>query len=411
MFNFSESEEQKRMIEQANDIMEKYVYPNEKYMVPHRGLPAEILKPLQQIVIEKGLWAVHLPKAVGGMGQGFVTLGLLSEVIGQSPIGPYVFGSMAPDAGNGEILWQAATEEQKEKYLIPLANGDIRSCFGMTEPEVSGSDPTTLQGKAMKDGNEWVINAHKWYTTGAVGAAFCIVMVVTDPEAESHRRTSLFIVDTDNPGFEIVREVPVLGDHYVGGHCEVRFNDCRVPESAMLGKRGEGFKLAQLRLGPGRITHAMRWLGVARRSLNEMMNYAIKQKDGDKTLADSQTIQNFIADSEAEIQASRLLTMQAAWKMDQGDQSRKEVSLIKLYGAQVLNNVVDRAIQVLGTYGLTPNTPLEGFYREARAARIYDGADEVHRMVVARQILKEFKAKERVHEPVTISKERRSNGN
>lgn len=404
LLNFSESEEQKRMIEQANEIMEKYVYPNEKYKVPHRGLPEEILKPLQQIVKEKGLWAGHLPKEIGGMGQGFVTLGLLSEVIGQSPIGPYVFGSMAPDAGNGEILVSAATEEQKEKYLRPLANGDIRSCFGMTEPEVSGSDPTTLQGKAVKDGNEWVINAHKWYTTGAVGSSFCIAMVVTDLEEEPHRRTSLFIVDTDNPGFEIVREVPVLGDHYVGGHCEIRFNDCRVPEKAMLGKRGEGFKLAQLRLGPGRITHAMRWLGVARRSVNEMMAYALKQKDGDKTLADSQTIQNFIADSEAEIQASRLLTLQAAWKMDQGDQSRKEVSLIKLYGAQVLNNVVDRAIQVLGTYGLTPNTPLEGLYREARAARIYDGADEVHRMVVARQLLKEFKAKEKVNEPVPISK-------
>lgn len=404
MLHFSESEEQKRMIELAAEIMEEHVFPNEKYMVPHRGLPSEILKPLQQIVKEKGLWAGHLPKEVGGMGQGFVSLGLLSEVIGQSPIGPYVFGSMAPDAGNGEILWHAATEEQKEKYLIPLANGDVRSCFGMTEPEVSGSDPTTLQGTAVKDGDEWVINTHKWFTTGAVGSAFCIAMVVTDPHANPHNRTSLFIVDTNNPGFEVVREVPVLGDHYVGGHCEVRFNNCRVPAEAMLGNRGEGFKLAQLRLGPGRITHAMRWLGVARRSMNEMMKYALNQKDGDKTLADSQTVQNFIADSEAEIQASRLLTLQAAWKMDQGDQARKEVSLIKLYGAQVLNNVVDRAIQVLGTYGLTPNTPLEGLYREARAARIYDGADEVHRMVVARQLLKEFKAKEGLNERPAVTK-------
>jgi acyl-CoA dehydrogenase len=404
MFNFDESEEQKRMLAEATEIMEKYVYPNEKYMVPHRGLPGEVLKPLQQIVKEKGLWAAHLPKEAGGMGKGFVSLGLLSEVIGQSPIGPYVFGSMAPDAGNGEILWHAATAEQKEKYLQPLADGEIRSCFGMTEPEVSGSDPTTLQGKAVKEGNEWVINAHKWYTTGAVGATFCIAMVVTDPEDEKHKRTSLFIVDTDNPGFEIVREVPVLGDHYPGGHCEVRFNDCRVPEKNMLGKRGEGFKLAQLRLGPGRITHAMRWLGVARRALNEMIAFSLKKKDGDKTLADSQTIQNFIADSEAEIQAARLLTLQAAWKMDQGDPARKEVSLIKFYGANVLNNVLDRAIQTLGMYGLTPNTQLEGLYREARAARIYDGADEVHRMVVARQALKEFKAKEQLNETVSIPK-------
>lgn len=394
MFEFTESDEQKRMIAEAEEIMEKYVFPNEKYMVPHRGLPDEILKPLQQIVKEKGLWAAHLPKEYGGMGKGFVSLGLLSEVIGQSPIGPYVFGSMAPDAGNGEILVHAATEEQKEKYLRPLANGDIRSCFGMTEPEVSGSDPTTLQGRAELDGDEWVINAHKWYTTGAVGASFCIVMVVTDPDADKHKRTSLFIVDTDNPGFEIVREVPVLGDHYPGGHCEVRFNDCRIPKENILGPRGEGFRLAQLRLGPGRITHAMRWLGVARRALNELIAFALEKKVGGRTLADDQIIQNFIADSEAEIQASRLLTLQAAWKMDQGDEARKEVSLIKFYGAKVLNNVLDRAIQTMGMFGLKPENMLEGLYREARAARIYDGADEVHRMVVARQALREFQAKE-----------------
>lgn len=404
MLHFTESEEQRRMLDEASEIMEKYVYPNEKYMVPHRGLPKEILKPLQQIVKEKGLWAAHLPIEMGGMGQGFVSLGLLSEVIGQSPIGPYVFGSMAPDAGNGEILLHAATEEQKRKYLQPLADGDIRSCFGMTEPEVSGSDPTTLQGKAVKEGNEWVINAHKWYTTGAVGASFCIAMVVTDPDADKHHRTSLFVVETDNPGFEIVREVPVLGDHYPGGHCEVRFNDCRVPEEAILGKRGEGFRLAQLRLGPGRITHAMRWLGVARRAVNEMIAFSLNKKDGNKTLADSQTIQNFIAESEAEIQASRLLTLQAAWKMDMGDEARKEVSLIKFYGANVLNRILDRAIETLGMYGLTAKTQLEGLYREARAARIYDGADEVHRMIVARQVLKEFKEKERLNESAAISK-------
>ncbi|WP_342431406.1 acyl-CoA dehydrogenase family protein [Neobacillus sp. FSL H8-0543] len=404
MFNFTESEEQRRMLDDATEIMKKYVFPNEKYMVPHRGLPGEILKPLQQIVKEKGLWAGHLPKEFGGIGMGFVSLGLLSEVIGQSPIGPYVFGSMAPDAGNGEILVHAASEEQKEKYLRPLANYEIRSCFAMTEPEVSGSDPRTLLGTAVQDGDEWVINAHKWYTTGAEGAAFAIAMVVTDPDAEPHQRTSLFIVETDNPGFEIVREVPVMGDHYPGGHCEVRFNDCRIPAKNLLGKRGEGFKLAQLRLGPGRITHAMRWLGVARRSLNEMIVYSLTKKDGEKTLADSQTIQNYIADSEAEIQASRLLTLQAAWKMDQGDQARKEVSLIKFYGAQMLNNVLDRAIQTLGMYGVSQNTPLEGLLREARAARIYDGADEVHRMVVARQVLKEFKLKERLNEPTAVPK-------
>ncbi|MEI2400893.1 acyl-CoA dehydrogenase family protein [Paenibacillus phytohabitans] len=404
MLNFTESNEQKIMIAEATEIMEKYVYKNEKYMIPHRGLPQEILKPLQQIVKERGLWAAHLPKEFGGMGQGFVSLGLLSEVIGQSPIGPYVFGSMAPDAGNGEILLHAATDKQKEKYLKPLADGEIRSCFGMTEPEVSGSDPTMLQGRAVKEGNKWVINAHKWYTTGAVGSSFCIVMVVTDPDAEKHKRTSLFIVDTENPGFEIVREVPVLGDHYPGGHCEVLFNNCIVPEENMLGKRGDGFKLAQLRLGPGRITHAMRWLGVARRALDELITYSVNKKDGDQSLADSQIIQNFIADSEAEIQAFRLLTLQTAWKMDLGEEVRKEISIIKFYGAKVLNNVLDRAIQTLGKHGLKPNLQLEGLYREARAARIYDGADEVHRMVVARQVLKEYKEKEKSNEAIAIQK-------
>ncbi|KQU27090.1 acyl-CoA dehydrogenase [Bacillus sp. Leaf13] len=391
MFDFSPSEEQADMLAKAEEIMKVHVFPNEKYMVPHRGLPSEILKPLQEEVKKQGLWAGHLSKELGGMGMGFLSLGLLSEVIGKSPIGPYVFGSMAPDAGNGEILWHAATDEQKGKYLIPLANGDIRSCFAMTEPEVSGSDPRMLLGRAVKEGDEWIINAHKWYTTGAVGAAFAIVMVVTDPDAAPHNRASMFIVETDNPGYKIVREVPVMGDHYPGGHCETRFTNCRVHESKILGKRGEGFQLAQLRLGPGRITHAMRWLGVSQRALNIMIEYAMEKTVGEKTLADDQLIQNFIADSAAEIQAARLMTLQAAWRMDQGEQARNEISLVKFYGANVLLNVLDRSMQALGLLGLTHDQLLEGLYREARAARIYDGADEVHRMVVARNLIKQKK--------------------
>jgi len=392
MFDFSPTKEQQEMIDKATAFMDEFVYPNEKYMVPHRGLPNDILKPLQQKIKDLGLWAGHLPKDVGGMGMGFVSLGLLSEIIGRSPIAPYIFGSMAPNAGNSEILWQVATEEQKQKYLIPLANGEINSCFAMTEPEVSGSDPTMLQATAVQDGDEWVINAHKWFTTGAIGSSFSIVMVKTDPDAPKHEQYSMFLVDADNPGFEIVREVPVMGDHFAGGHCEVRYTDCRVPAGNMLGKRGEGFKLAQYRLGPGRITHAMRWIGVAKRSLDLMVDYALKRETRGKRLADFQTIQNFIADSAAEIDAARLLTLHAAWKMDQGDQARKEISIIKFYGAKVLHDVIDRAIQVHGALGITADTPLEGFYREARAARIYDGADEVHRMVVARQVIKAYQA-------------------
>jgi acyl-CoA dehydrogenase len=390
MFHFSPSAEQEEMVKKATAFMEEYVYPNEKHMVPHRGLPEEILKPLQQKVKDMGLWAAHLPKEAGGAGLGLVSLGLLSEVVGRSPIGPYIFGSMAPDAGNGEILWHAGTEEQKRKYLYPLANGEIRSCFAMTEPEVSGSDPRLLQATAVLDGDEWVINAHKWFTTGALGSSFSIVVAKTDPDAPPHKQFSLFIVENENPGFEIVREIPVIGDHFTGGHCEVRYTNCRVPKENLLGARGEGFKLAQIRLGTGRITHAMRWIGIAKRSLDLMIGYSLKRETRGSRLADYQSIQNFIADSAVEIEAFRLMTLKAAWLMDQGDEARKEISAIKYFGAKVLHDVIDRAIQVHGALGVTGDTPLEGFYREARTARIYDGPDEVHRMVVARSLIKEY---------------------
>ncbi|WP_209124893.1 acyl-CoA dehydrogenase family protein [Alkalihalobacillus sp. BA299] len=390
MYDFSPSTEQKDLLRKATAFMNNYVYPNEKYMLPHRGIPENILKPLQEKVKELGMWAAHLPKEAGGTDMGFVSLGLLSEIIGRSPIAPYIFGSMAPDSGNSEILWHAATQEQKEKYLKPLVNGDIRSYFAMTEPEVSGSDPRMLRGKAELENGEWVINASKWFSTGASGAAFSIVMVVTDPSAPPHKRMSLFLVDSNTPGCEIIREVDVMGDHMVGGHCEVRFTNCRIPLENMLGNRGDGFKLAQLRLGPGRITHAMRWLGVAKRSLEILIEYASTSKKNGTPLSKDQTIQNFIADSMTEIQAARLLTLQAAWKMDQCDEARTDISMIKLYGAQMVNNVLDRAIQVLGMYGLSRDTPLEGLFREARAARIYDGPDEIHRMVIAKQAIKEY---------------------
>ncbi|WP_223813662.1 acyl-CoA dehydrogenase family protein [Geobacillus zalihae] len=241
MYSFRPSAEQQNMIEKAGAFMEEYVYPNERHFVPHRGLPEEILKPLQQKVKEMGLWAAHMPKEAGGAGLGFVSLALLSEITGRSPAGPYVFGCMAPDAGNAEILWHAGTEEQKRKYLYPLVNGDIRSCFAMTEPEVSGSDPKQLRSTAVLDRDEWVINAHKWFTTGAVGSSFSIVLVKTDPDAPPHRQFSLLIVEHDNPGFEIVREIPVIGDHFAGGHCEVRYTNCRVPKENLLGPRGAGW--------------------------------------------------------------------------------------------------------------------------------------------------------------------------
>ena len=265
----------------------------------------------------------------------------------------------------------------------------------MTEPEVSGSDPTMLLARAKRQGDSFVINGHKWFTTGAFGASFSIVMAMTDPDAPPHERFSMFIVDADNSGFEVIREVPVMGEQMVGGHCEVRYTDCKVPLDSMLGRRGEGFKLAQLRLGPGRITHAMRWIGVASRCLDLMVEFAGDHTANGEKLSLSQAIQNLIADSATEIEASRLMTLHAAWKMDKGEQARKEISMIKYYGANVLQRVIDRAIEVFGSYGLTSDTPLEAFFREARAARIYDGADEVHRMVVGKQILKTFQSNRR----------------
>jgi alkylation response protein AidB-like acyl-CoA dehydrogenase len=324
------------------------------------------------------------------MGIGFVGQALINEIVGRSVFAPRLFGNAAPDAGNAELLLIAATAEQKEKFLRPLAEGAVRSCFAMTEPEVAGSDPTGLRTAAIREGEEWVINGHKWFTSGAIGSAFAIVMAVTDTAADSHARASMILVPTETPGFKIVRAVPVMGSGGVGGHCEIRLENCRVPAGNLLGDLGQGFKLAQARLGPGRIQHCMRWIGAAQRSLEMMCTYALKRHSFGEPLAKKQTVQNWIADSAAEINAARLMTLHAAWKLDRGDDARIEISLIKFFGARVLHDVIDRAIQVHGALGYSKDTPLEMFYRDARAARIYDGPDEVHRQVVAQRILKTF---------------------
>ena len=396
MYDFSPSPEQARVLVRVGELMDELVYPHEAQFVPHRGLPHDLLKQLQARVKAEGLWAAHLPAAAGGLGMGNVTLGLINEQLGRSPIAPRVFGTSAPDTGNTEILWMAATAAQKRRYFEPLVADQVRSCIAMTEPEVSGSDPTTIKTTAVRDGDSWVINGHKWFITNANGAAFAIVFAITDPEAPAHRRASMFIVDTDTPGYEFVREVPVMGDQSEGGHCELRFVNCRVPADSMLGERGGGFALAQARLGPGRITHCMRWIGVAQRAFELMLARATERETRGQKLANFQTIQNWIADSAAEIHGFRLMTLHAAWKMDHEQDSRTEISMIKFVGARVLHDVLDRAIQVHGALGFSQDSPLEGWYREARAARIYDGPDEVHRMVVARQILRAFRPKSEV---------------
>jgi acyl-CoA dehydrogenase len=372
-------------------FMDQHVYPNENQIVEDEGIPIELERELQEKVKAQGLCAPHLPKEWGGMGIGFIGQALVNEIIGRSVIGPRIFGNAAPDAGNAELLLIAATPEQKEQYLRPLASGEVRSCFAMTEPEVSGSDPTGLRTSATREGDEWVINGHKWFISGAIGSAFAIVMAVTDGNADPYSRASMILVPTNTAGFNIIRAVGVMGSGGVGGHCEIRFENCRVAAGNLLGEKGKGFKLAQARLGPGRIQHCMRWVGAAQRSFEMMCRYSLKRESFGEPLAKKQTIQNWIADSAAEINAARLMTLNAAWKMDRGEDARVEISLIKFYGARVLNDVIDRAIQVHGALGYSKDTPLEMFYRDARAARIYDGPDEVHRQVVAQRILQSFK--------------------
>jgi alkylation response protein AidB-like acyl-CoA dehydrogenase len=306
--------------------------------------------------------------------------------------GQLVFGCQAPDAGNGEILHHFGTPEQRERWLAPLVGGEVRSFFSMTEPEVPGSDPTTLRTRAVRDGDDWVIDGHKWFSSGAEGAAFGIVMAVTDPDESPHRRMSQIIVPVDTPGFEIVRPIVVMGHagHGWSTHCEVRYTGVRVPVANTLGEPGDGFRIAQKRLGPGRIHHVMRWLGQMQRAFDLLCSRALEREAFGGPLADKQTVQNWIADSAAEIQACRLMTLDAAHKIDAGDEARVEVSTIKFYAARVLEDVIDRAIQVHGALGLTDETPLAKMAQNARGGRIYDGPDEVHRMVVARRILKAF---------------------
>jgi acyl-CoA dehydrogenase len=377
---------------QVSAFMEEHVYPNERALAREDEAADALVRELQQEAKAAGLWAPHLPPEAGGSGSGFIEYAYLNEEIGRSTYAQLVFGCQAPDAGNAEILHLYGTEAQRERFLRPLVSGATRSFFGMTEPEVSGSDPTGLQGRAVRDGGEWVIDAHKWFSSGADGAGFGIVMVVTEPDAEPHRRASMIIVPTETPGYELVRRIPVMGHEGRGWgtHCETRFTGVRVPLENVLGEPGDGFRIAQKRLGPGRIHHVMRWLGQMQRAFDLMCAYSLERKTFGEPLADKQTIQNWIAESAAEIQACRLMTMQAAQRIDEGDEARVEISLLKFYAARVLNEVIDRAIQAHGGLGVTDDTPLAVMYRMARAARIYDGPDEVHKMVVARRILRSY---------------------
>ena len=385
--------------ERIREFMDAHVYPNEAEAL---GALDEEVRPdsdavYPQILVEirdrardDGLWNLFMPDSEHGVGLTNWEYGVLCEEMGRSPaIAPMAFNCSAPDTGNSEILAEHGTPEQKQRWLEPLLDGRIRSCFSMTEPEVSGSDPTTLQTRAELDGDQWVINGHKWFTSGAVGAAVAIVMVVTDPEAHRYARASMILVPTDAPGFDLVRPVPVMGHDGGPGHCEIRYADCRVPADSLLGPRQAGFVIAQDRLGPGRIHHCMRAIGTCERAIEMMCARANSREAFGGKLADKQFVQDFIAKSRIETDQARLLTLNAAWRMDTygKKEARREISMIKVVAANVVMDVLDRAIQVHGSLGMSDDTPLAGMWRFSRMLKVADGPDEVHKMVIARREL------------------------
>jgi len=375
---------------------------------------ADVVMPAEAVVFEKGfaaaseelgelrakckaagLWGPQLPHELGGLGLGLVEHGLVSERLGRSPLGHYAFGCQAPDAGNIEILHKYGSAEQQARWLEPLARGEIRSCFSMTEPENPGSNPTLLSCQAHKDGDSYVVDGHKWFTSSADGAAFAIVMAVTNPEAPPHSRASMIIVPTDTPGFDRVRNIKIMGDEGTGygTHAEIWYRNARVPQTNRLGPEGSGFLIAQERLGPGRIHHCMRWIGICERVFDTMCRHITRRKiDEEKTLATRQIAQAWVAEARAEIEASRLMVLHAAWTIEKKGFSaaRDQVSLIKFYVANVMLQLVDRAIQLHGALGITSDTILAHYYVHERGARIYDGPDEVHKMVVAKRILARY---------------------
>jgi len=362
------------------------VIPLEPLLEAGGEAAAKAMAELKARAKELGLWALGHPAEIGGGGLPFMDFVYMNEVIGRSWYGQQAVGSISMQ--DSIMLHRYGSQMQQERWLRPLVDGDIYPSVGLTEPEVAGSDPTLMRTTAVLDGDEWVINGHKWFTSGANIAAFTTVFCETEPQQQKHAKFSSIIVPTDTPGYRIERVVPTMGST-LGGHCEVRLDNVRVPRENLLGGRGQGFVIAQKRLGPGRIFHCMRWLGQAQRAFELMCEYAKVRYAHGSMLAEKGEIQRYVAESAAEIQAARLMTLDAARLMDAGDEARVQISLIKFWGARMLHNVIDRAIQVHGALGVTSDTPLEHMYREARFARIYDGPDEVHRMVVARQLLKD----------------------
>jgi alkylation response protein AidB-like acyl-CoA dehydrogenase len=392
--DFTESPRVAALRATLREFMQKEVYPLEPALL-HDGFVSllPLLKEKRERAKQTGLWAAHLPEEHGGAGLALTEFAHMSEELGRSPLGHYLFNVQAPDVGNMEVLLEFGTPAQQARFLAPLIRGEIRSCFTMTEPEFAGSNPIWLGTTARREAGEWVLRGHKWFASSAEGAAFAVCMAITNPEAEPHRRASMILVPTGTPGFEIVGNLSVMGHR--GGdwasHAEVSYHDARVPLDHLLGLEGAGFVLAQQRLGPGRIHHCMRWIGICERAFDLMCAHAAaRELEPGVRLGSKQMVQQWIAESRAEIHAARLMVLHAAWRIEQDGASaaREEISLIKFTVARTLQRVLDRAIQTLGGLGLTDDTPLAFWYAHERAARIYDGADEVHIESVARRILR-----------------------
>ena len=388
------------LLSKIHEFLRAEVYPLEQEFLrrPFREL-LPTLNARREQVKALGLWSPHLPEEYGGLGLKLYEFAHVIEELGRTPIGHYLFNCQAPDIGNMEVLMTHATAEQKQLYLWPLIRGEVRSCFSMTEPEHPGSNPAWMSTSAVKDGADYVINGHKWFTSSAEGASFAIVMAITDSDASSlYKRASQIIVPTSTSGFRIVRNISVMGDEGsdYASHAEIRYENCRVPQTNLLGREGEGFLIAQERLGPGRIHHCMRWIGICERAFDEMCSRAAhRELSPGVPLGSRQSVQEWIAESRAEINAARLLVLHTAEKIDAEGASaaRLDISLIKFFVAGILQKVLDRAIQVHGALGLTDDTVLSYWYRHERAARIYDGPDEVHKVVVARSILGKYGVK------------------
>jgi len=386
--DFSISKRAEDLKNRAREFVRREVMPLEPRLSESWTELAPALREARAKAKSQGLWVPDLDIPLE-------EFAVLSEELGRSPLGHYCVNAQAPDIGNMELLELAGTEAQKQRWLRPLQAGEIRSCFSMTEPERPGSNPTWMETRAVLERGQWTIDGHKWFTSAADGAAFAVVMAVTDPDAPAHLRASMILVPCETPGFELVRNIPVMGHAGEGWptHSEIRYTRCRVPEENLIGGRGAGFALAQERLGPGRIHHCMRWIGICERAFEMMCRRAVEREIAPgKPLGTRQTVQQWIAESRASIDAARLMVLHAAWKMERQGQreARVEISTIKFLVAGVLQEVLDRAVQVHGALGVTDDTPLAFWYRQERAARIYDGPDEVHKGVVARRVLRGF---------------------